>query len=217
MQTAIVEKWAVENGAALTATQLNRLATHQEMVLEKNKVMNLTTITDPHDFAVKHIIDSMTLLPYIPSAQGASLADIGAGAGFPGMVLATLREDLQVTLVDSLRKRVLFLQEVVEALGLKNVSCVHARAEDLARAGAMFDICTARAVARMDKLVKWALPITKPGGLFLAMKGAHVQAELEEAKPALAKFGGAVKTVDLIEIAPGLVHSVVVVEKLERS
>ncbi|MCL1787158.1 MAG: class I SAM-dependent methyltransferase, partial [Defluviitaleaceae bacterium] len=116
-------------------------------------------------------------------------------------------------LVDSLRKRIVFLQDVVEKLGLTNVECVHARAEDLAQAGAAFDLCTARAVARLDKLAKWVLPITKPGGTFLAMKGADVQVEVDEAKPVIGKLGGCVKTVDLVEIAPGLAHSVVVVEK----
>jgi 16S rRNA (guanine527-N7)-methyltransferase len=115
--------------------------------------------------------------------------------------------------VDSLRKRIIFLQEVVAALGLTNVACIHARAEDLAREGAAFDICMARAVARLDKLAKWVLPITKPGGTFLAMKGADVQAEVDEAKPVIEKLGGCVKAIDLVEIAPGLAHSVVMVEK----
>ena len=213
MQPDLVEKWTAQHGVAITDTQRKRLATHQDMVLEKNRYMNLTAITDPVEFAVKHIIDSLTLLPYIPPALGITLADVGTGAGFPGLALAIVREDLQVTLVDSLRKRIVFLQEVVAALGLQNVSCIHARAEDLTREGAAFDICTARAVARLDKLAKWVLPITKSGGTFLAMKGADVQAEVDEAKPVIEKLGGCVKAIDLVEIAPGLAHSVVMVEK----
>ncbi|MCL1788144.1 MAG: 16S rRNA (guanine(527)-N(7))-methyltransferase RsmG, partial [Defluviitaleaceae bacterium] len=133
MQPDLVEKWTAQHGVAITDTQRKRLATHQDMVLEKNRYMNLTAITDPVEFAVKHIIDSLTLLPYIPPALGITLADVGTGAGFPGLALAIVREDLQVTLVDSLRKRIVFLQEVVDTLGLQNVSCIHARAEDLAR------------------------------------------------------------------------------------
>jgi len=211
MQTDLVKKWASENGIAVIDAELALLEQHQSMVLETNKHMNLTAITAPEEFAVKHIIDSLTLLPYIP--QGAMIADIGTGAGFPGLVLAIMRKDLHVTLVDSLRKRVFFLQEVVSKLGLHNVECVHTRAEDLVHAGKTFDICTARAVARMDKLVRWVLPITKPGGTFLAMKGPDISEELENAKPALEKLGGYVKSVDLIEIAPGLTHSIVVIEK----
>jgi len=211
MQADLVRKWASENEVAITDAQLAQLEQHQNMVLETNKYMNLTAITDPEEFAIKHIIDSLTLLSYI--SRGASLADIGTGAGFPGLVLAIMREDIHVTLVDSLRKRVFFLREVVNKLGLQNVECVHTRAEDLARVGKAFDICTARAVARMDKLVKWVLPATKPGGIFLAMKGPDISEELENAKPALEKQGGYVKRVDLVEIAPGLFHSIVVIEK----
>ena len=211
MQTDLVKKWVSKNGVAITDAQLALLEQHQNMVLETNKHMNLTAITDPKEFAIKHIADSLTILPYVP--REAKLADIGTGAGFPGLVLAIMREDLHVTLVDSLRKRVFFLQEAVSKLGLQNVECVHTRAEDLARVGITFDICVARAVARMDKLVRWTLPITKPGGTFLAMKGPDISDELENAEPALEKLGGYVKSVDLVEITPGLVHSIVVITK----
>ena len=109
MQQDLVEKWAAQNGVAISDAQFERLALHQDMVLEKNKYMNLTAITDPSEFAAKHIIDSLTLLPYIPQTQVTTLADIGTGAGYPGMVLAIMRGDLQVTLVDALRKRIVFL------------------------------------------------------------------------------------------------------------
>jgi len=208
----IVKNWAGQNKIAITDAQLILLQKHQQMVLEKNKVMNLTAITDPSEFAVKHIIDSLALLPYVPYKT--HLADIGTGAGFPGIVLAIMRKDVHVTLVDALRKRVIFLQEAVQQLGLTNVECIHARAEDLARKGQIFDICTARAVARMDKLAKWVLPITKKGGLFLAMKGPETQEELDAAKLAIAKQGGRVKSVNLVEIAEGIKHSIVIVEKV---
>ena len=213
MRTDIIKNWANENGIVITDAQLALLERHQNMVLETNKYMNLTAITNLEEFAIKHIIDSLTLLPYIPQRTGITLADIGTGAGFPGVVLAIMRPDLHVTLVDSLRKRVFFLQEVVKELGLCNVGCIHSRGEDLAREGKIFDICTARAVARMEKLVKWVLPITKPGGTFLAMKGPDVAEELERAKPTLEKMGGHVKAVDLVEIASELMHSVVVIQK----
>jgi len=213
MQSAIVKKWASENETPITDTQLALLEQHQNMVLETNKHMNLTAITDPEEFAVKHIIDSLTLLPYIPCQAGARLADVGTGAGFPGLVLAIMRTDLHVTLVDSLRKRIFFLQDVVNKLGLSNVDCVHIRAEDLARERKAFDICTARAVAKMDKLAKWILPITKPGGMFIAMKGPDITQELENAKPALNKLGGQIIAVDTANISAEISHSIVVIEK----
>jgi len=197
----------------LTDLQRTRLEQHKKMVLETNRHMNLTAITDPAEFDVKHIADSLTILPYIPQVEGIALGDVGSGAGFPGIVLAIMREDIEIMLIDSLRKRVNFLHEVVQELGLVNVKAVHARAEDLAREGVAFDICTARAVASMDKLAKWVLPIVKPGGKFLAMKGPDVGAELEKAETVLRKKGGVVESVDKVEIAEGIVHSVVVVRK----
>jgi len=210
MHTGLITDWASRNGISITDAQLNLLAKHQEKVLETNKYMNLTAITCPQEFAVKHIIDSMALLPYIPC--GIKLADIGTGAGFPGIVLAIMRPDLRVTLIDSLRKRIFFLQEIIHELGLENVQAVHSRAEDN-RLGMAFDICTARAVAPMDKLARWVLPITAPGGTFLAMKGPDVTQELENAKPAVAKQGGLVEAVDMVEIAPGMMRSIVVISR----
>jgi len=198
-------------GVEITSEQLSLLEAHQNMVLETNKHMNLTAITDIEEFAVKHILDSLTLLPYLK--QGARLCDVGSGAGFPGIVLGIMRKDLHVMLVDSLRKRVTFLQSVVDRLSLTNVEAVHTRAEDLAREGISFDICTARAVARMDKLVKYALPITAPGGVLLAMKGPNVEEELEAALSKITKLHGAVERINKVELVQGLVHSIVVIRK----
>jgi len=201
------------NHMTISPNKLAAILQHMEMVLEKNKVMNLTAITNTEDFAVKHIVDSLTLLKHLPPEEGLHLADVGTGAGFPGIVLAIMRPDIHVTLIDSLQKRVKFLQEVISALALENAVAVHARVEDIARQGMTFDICTARAVARMDKLCKWALPITKPGGIFLAMKGPDIATELEEALPVMKKYGGIVQAVTREEISEGLVHSIVVVER----
>ena len=212
MYFQIIEEWAAKNGIEITPAQYQMLETHQCMVLDTNKKMNLTAITDPHDFAVKHIIDSLTLLPYIP-ATATTLADVGTGAGYPGLVLAIMRPDLSIVLLDSLRKRVNFLQQVVDELGLTNVECLHARAVELAGAGIMFDVCTARAVASMEKLAKWVLPIVAPGGTFLAMKGPEVTKELASAEKMLTKRGGTIQKVNMMEIARGIMHSIVVICK----
>ncbi|MCL1844319.1 MAG: 16S rRNA (guanine(527)-N(7))-methyltransferase RsmG, partial [Defluviitaleaceae bacterium] len=174
--------WANSRGIEITPAQLDALAAYQQRVLDVNKYINLTAITDPADFAVKHFIDSLTLLPHLPHLpHKTNLIDIGTGAGFPGMVLRIMRDDLHITLLDSTRKRVNFLRETSEQLGLPTES-VHARAEDFAREhGAIFDICTARAVAGMDRLAGWALPLVRSGGAFLAMKGPDVAEELEKA------------------------------------
>jgi len=207
----IILPWAAKNGITITEAQLNMLSLHQTCVLDANQHMNLTAITNPAEFATKHIIDSLSVLPYVGDAK--SLADVGTGAGFPGLVLAIMQPDLQITLIDSLRKRVFFLQETIAKLGLANVTAIHTRAEDLARQGKTFDICTARAVAQMDKLAKWVLPLTARGGRFIAMKGPNVSDELAKAKPSLTKLGGVLKTVDVVEITPEIRHSIVVVRR----
>ena len=202
----IVKQWDNTQGLAITQGQLDLLAAHMDMVLDTNRVMNLTAITQPQDFMVKHIIDSLTVLPYIAQISqkkqegSITLGDIGTGAGFPGVVLAIMLEDIQITLVDSLNKRVKFLQEVVDRLGLRNVTCIHSRGEDLAKTGATFDVCIARAVAKLDKLVKWIMPLVAPTGQLIAMKGPHVAHELEDALNELNKHQARVKAVDTVDI-----------------
>jgi len=210
MRKDIISAWAVKNNIIVTEAQMAQLEKFQQCVLSANEKINLTTITDPADFAVKHFIDSMTLLPYIP--QNATLADIGTGAGFPGIVLRVLRDDIHITLLDSRNKRIEFLRQTLDELNLQNTETLHARAEEWARTGARYDICTARAVAPMDKLAKSALPLLiKPGGVLLAMKSANISEELEKAKPALEKKGGIIEKIDTIEIAEGIIRSIVVV------
>jgi 16S rRNA (guanine527-N7)-methyltransferase len=212
MQKDIVTGWAKSNGLEVSEAQINALAAYQQRVLEVNQHMNLTAITADEDFAVKHIIDSFTLLPFI--AENATLIDVGTGAGFPGLVLRIMRPSLRLTLLDSLRKRVNFLRETANMLGFSDVECVHARAEDYSKTNACaFDIATARAVASLDKLAKWALPLVKENGVFLAMKGHDIDAEIEKAQPTIHKFGGHVEKVELVNISNRLTHSIVVIRK----
>jgi len=211
MRKDIIEHWANENNVIINAQQFEKLAAFQKRVLMVNQQMNLTAIKDDVGFAVKHIIDSLTLLPYIP--ENATLLDIGTGAGFPGVVLGIMRPDIHLSLLDSLKKRIQFLKESLDMLGIDGVECIPHRAEELVRTGVKYDVCTARAVARMDKLVKYALPLVRPGGVLLAMKGADVAEEVENAKNVLSKHGGIIKNVDLIKIADDINHSIIVVEK----
>ena len=212
MRRDIIQNWANKNNIEITQPQFEKLAAFQKRVLNVNEKMNLTAIKDDEGFAVKHIIDSLTLLPYIP--ENATVLDIGTGAGFPGIVLAIMRPDIRLSLLDSLKKRIQFLKDSLDMLGLNSVECLPHRAEEFARTGAKYDICTARAVARMDKLVKYALPLVRPGGILLAMKGADIVEEIEIAQKALAKHGGNIRNIDLVKISDDISRNIVAVNKL---
>lgn len=185
-------------GITASETQIDQLSHFFEMIVERNKVMNLTTITEPEEAARLHFVDSLMLLRYLPLEEdGISLVDIGTGAGFPGIPLKILRPQLHVTLVDSLAKRLSFLEEVIEELGLRaegSIETAHGRAEDLAgRKGALrerFDIATARAVAALPVLAEYCLPFVKTGGTFVAYKTETAEAEVTDAKRALQELGG---------------------------
>lgn len=162
--------------AAQFATYLNRL-------IEINKVMNLTAITDPDEVYEKHFLDSALIASALK--PGATLADVGSGAGFPGLPLAILRDDLSVTLIEPTAKRCAFLSDVIAALDLKNVTVINDRAENLTRLRESYDVVTARAVAPLAILLELCTPLAKAGGLVIAMKGQKGNEEREEAKNAL--------------------------------
>ena len=213
MRKDILESWLAGQGYALTLTQYQQLAKYQQLVLAAP--MNLTAIKTDEDFAVKHFIDSLTILPWLQN--GAKCIDIGTGAGFPGVPMKVACPEINLTLLDSLQKRVLFLRGAVAKLGFADIECVHARVEDFARKkAAAYDLAVARAVAKLPKLVEYALPLVKPGGVFLAMKGPDVSQEIKDAKPVLDKFGACVEEFVRVEIAPGMVHTVVAVRVLHK-
>ena len=171
-----------------------------ERLLAANAVMNLTAITDPREMILKHYFDSLCLVPYLQKV-GASLADVGCGAGFPTLPLAIARPDLAITAIDSTDKRIVFVRETAAALGLTNVTAVTARAED-AGAGELrgtFDYVTARAVARLNMLCEFCIPLLRVGGEFLPMKGKSGEEELTEAENAIAVLRA--KTVEYVEYA----------------
>jgi 16S rRNA (guanine527-N7)-methyltransferase len=209
----IVKNWCAKNAVVLSDAQMDALAALKACVLDGNSRMNLTTIVEDTAFAVKHIVDSLTLVPHIP--ENAELLDIGSGAGFPGLVVAIARPDVRVTLLDSLHKRVDFLQETVEKLGLENVDCVQGRAgEGGVLVDKLFDVCTARAVAKLTTLVGYALPFLKRGGVFLAMKGCDIAQEMLDAEKILQKKRGRWRDTVTVEIADELRHVIVVAEKM---
>ena len=181
-----------EYGISLDDLAVDRLCRYNDLLVERNKVMNLTALTEPRDVVLKHFADSLMLLKYCEIPAGSTIIDVGTGAGFPGMVLAIARTDLQVTLLDSLQKRLLFLDEVAEVLELDNVATVHSRAEDGARTALRdsFDYAVARAVAPLNILCEYCLPYVREGGCFLAMKGKGAGEELDGAQRAIELLGG---------------------------
>ena len=194
-----------------------RLARYGRMLLEKNQVMNLTAIREPDGVARLHFLDCAALLNYC-DFEGKTLIDVGTGAGFPGMVLKILVPSLEVTLLDSLNKRLDWLEEVSSALGLEGVRTLHARAEEQALAKGFrdsFDFAAARAVADLRVLCELCLPFVKVGGRFLAMKSTGSGRELEEAAHAVRLLGGRVAQVEDYPI-PGteVTHRLIAIEKL---
>ena len=203
-----------ELGLTATEEQLAALEQFAGLLEEKNKVMNLTAIRGPEDIARLHFLDCAALLPLIPTA-GRTLADVGSGAGFPGIVLKILSPETRLTSLDSLGKRIEFQREAAEALGLADTELLCARAEELADRRESFDIVTSRAVARLSILAELCLPLVKTGGVFAAMKGPAPEEELSEAKRGITLLGGGKVRVERYRI-PGtdVIHSAVLIEKL---
>ena len=194
------------------------LIRYADLLVEKNKVMNLTAITEPADIAALHFLDSAALLT-LADWKGKTVADIGTGAGFPGLPLRIVDPSIRLTLLDAQNKRVEFLKEVCGELGLADVECVHARAEEFAadhREG--FDLVTSRAVAALPLLCELCLPLVKVGGYFAAMKSVDADAELASAAHAIAVLGGAVDHVTDYAI-PGteVHHRVIFIKKCRET
>lgn len=202
----------------LPTDHVDDLLQYADVLLETNKVMNLTAITDPADVATLHFLDSAALLT-LADFTGKRVVDVGTGAGFPGMPLRILEPSIKLTLLDSLGKRITFLQGVCDRLGLKNVECVHARAEEFAvQHRESYDIATSRAVASLPLLAELSLPLVKIGGYFLPMKSVDSDEELTSAARAIRTLGGQLVDVKDYRI-PGteVTHRLVVIKKVSPS
>ncbi len=194
---------------------IESLETFSAFLVEKNKVMNLTGITEPREVATLHLLDSLSLLP-LAALDGASIVDVGTGAGFPGVPLAIALPASRVTLLDSLNKRVDFLREAGAQLGLTNAEYVHGRAEEFAADHReSYDFAVSRAVASLPMLCELCLPLVKVGGQFLAMKSSHTEEEIAAAKSAISKLGGRITAVkDYTIPTTDVVHRVVCIQKI---
>lgn len=193
------------------------LAQYERLLLEKNQVMNLTAITDPVQAAQLHYLDCAALLTCAPLA-GKSVIDVGTGAGFPGLVLKLCQKDIQLTLLDSLAKRINWLSEITQTLGVPDVTCLHGRAEELGadpQYREQFDVATSRAVADLRLLCELCLPLVRVGGMFLAMKSVDCGQELERAAHGIKLLGGKIlPSVDYTIPGTQVTHRVVRVEKV---
>lgn len=199
----------------LPADAAPRLAAFADAVLSRNRVMNLTAITDPAEFAALHLLDSAALLT-VADFHGKTVVDVGTGAGFPGVPLRIIEPDFDLTLLDSLGKRIEFLQEVCDRLELRRVEAIHARAEDFAaERREQYDMAVSRAVAALNVLCELALPLVKVGGCFLAMKSVSSDKEIDSARNAIAQLGGAIRQVrDYTLPGTDITHRVVIIDKV---
>ena len=193
---------------------------YEKLLLEWNEKINLTAITDHDEIAVKHFMDSLTPLDF-RDFKNKSVIDVGTGAGFPGLPLKIAVPEMKLCLLDSLNKRINFLNEVVNTLGLTDVQCIHARAEEGGRDKDLrekFDFALSRAVAPLNVLAEYDLPFVKVGGEFIALKGPAADEEVKQAKGAVKLLGGEISDVREVEIAgSGLKHKIVFVAKVKHT
>lgn len=216
----LLQNYIKDYKITLTGNQYEQFQKYFELLAEWNEKMNLTAITDESGVALKHFADSLSLLNFVDIPQNSSLADVGTGAGFPGVVLKIARPDIKLTLIDSLNKRLVFLGEVCTQLGIE-AELIHSRAEDGARDEKLresFDFAVSRAVARMNVLSEYCLPYVKVGGAFCAMKGAQANEEFKESLNAINTLGGKLEKKYFFELPEnGGERAIAVVRKVKNT
>ena len=206
-------------GVRFSVEQMDKFYKYMNLLIEWNEKINLTAIIEPNEIILKHFIDSITILKDIK--DGSIVVDVGTGAGFPGIPLSIMNPTLKITLVDSLNKRLIFLQEVINELDLKNVELVHARAEEFGRNKKYrekFDIATSRAVAGLNILAELMLPAVKVGGKCICMKGNNIEEELNNSKKAIKILGGKIEKVETMML-PGtnIERNIVIISKIKET
>lgn len=199
--------------------QIEKFFDYMNLLLEWNEKINLTAITEPEDIILKHFVDCATILKYIKDED--KIIDIGTGAGFPGIPLKILNEKLDITLMDSLNKRINFLNEIINKLDLKNIVAIHARAEELARNKEYrekFDIATSRAVANLSTLSEYMLPFVRKDGMVISMKGSNIEEEVKNAKKAIKILGGEIEKIDNFNLAnTNNIRNIITIKKVVKT
>lgn len=210
---------AKEFDISLNEEQINNFFNYKSILKEWNEKINLTAIEDDRDVIIKHFIDSLSIVPFIKE-EGMRLIDVGTGAGFPGIPVKIARESIEVTLLDSLEKRVKFLNEVIKANNLKGIKALHARAEEMGVSPEhreKYDICTARAVSNLPVLIEYCLPFVKVGGCFIAMKGSNTE-EISNSKKALDIIGGKIEEVREFKLPfTDSIRNIIIIKKFRQT
>ena len=203
----------------ITEKQVDDFYNYMNLLLEWNEKINLTAITEENDIILKHFVDCGTILKYIK--DNSSIIDIGTGAGFPGIPLKILNNSLKITLMDSLNKRIIFLNNVIDELKLSNIEAIHARAEELARNKnyrEKYDISTSRAVANLSTLSEYMLPFVKKDGIAISMKGSNIDEELNNSKKAIKILGGKIEKIDNFNLVEtDNLRNIIIIRKIEKT
>lgn len=218
---ALLKDCCQQMGVTITEEMTQQFMDYMKILLHWNEKMNLTAIREEREVVLRHFADCLSLVPYLTIKEDTSMIDVGTGAGFPGIPVKIVCPAVSITLLDSLQKRMAFLEEVTKTLGMEKVDCVHGRAEDggqnpLYRE--QFDYCVSRAVANLAVLAEYCLPFVKVGGALVALKGPELTAEIAGARVALEKLGGKVtRVIDVTIPYTDLSHKLVIIEKVAKT
>ena len=217
----VMEKACKKVGLTFDENKYNKFMKYKEMIQEWNEKINLTTITEDSEIVQKHFIDSINIFNFKFLKNSKNLIDVGSGAGFPGLPIKIVNSDIKVVLLDSLNKRVNFLNEVIKELDLKDIKTIHGRAEDFGKDKEYrekFDIATSRAVANMTVLSEFCMPYVKVGGYFLALKGPSIEQELKDSRNAIGTLGGKIQDIIKVDMEDSeMNHNLVVIKKMRAT
>lgn len=220
MDNKLIKEVFTEIGLPLSEKQIKQFERYYKLLVIWNKKINLTTIIEERDVLLKHFIDSILAYKIVDFEKYDKLIDVGSGAGFPGIPLKIIFPHLQVTLLDALNKRIVFLENVVQELELENVQVIHGRAEDVARTELResFDICVSRAVSQLNVLCEYCLPFIQLGGLFVAYKGNRTKEELNDSQKSIELLGGkAIMVTDQIRLNDNIKRGFICIEKVSKT
>lgn len=205
----------------LSDVQINQFLTYYEMLVERNKVMNLTAITEYEEVITKHFIDSLSIVKVYKNKQNSKVMDMGTGAGFPGIPLKIVFPNWNITLLDSLNKRVLFLNDVIKQLHLSNITAIHGRTEDFGKDSNFresYDLCVSRAVAKLSTLSEYCLPYVKLNGYFIPYKAGNIDSEVNESIKAINTLGGILEKVENFQLPNSdMERSLIVIKKMNHT